>query len=190
MNFTDPAGTTNTVTLVCDDFTTPGDCNAQGYGQDFPAKVFAFEDSQLLKGVYQIGISTDGAVTWTIYEKSIVGTPGVDHTVAIDFPFFSGISTYSIASVLDTTITASVYTPVWVSEIATPFVSLWNGTTRLGEIDAEWTGIPRAGQSNQFTVTIPPTYNGTAVTSAVLGQDAQSEVFEGWGQTNVYWYFE
>ncbi len=190
VNVTDPTNTINTVVLVCDDFLTSGDCDAQGYGQDFPAKVFQFEDALPVKGVYQVGISTDGAVNWTTYEKSIIGTPGLDHTVTADFPIFSGISTHDISSVLDTPITASVYTPAWVSEIATPFVSLWDGSTRLGELDAEWIGIPSAGQYNQFTATIPSTYNGTAVTSAVLGQDAQSEVFEGWGQTNVWWYFE
>jgi len=182
---TEPAGTVTTVALVCDDFTTPGSCDT-----NLPAKVFRFEDTLPLKGTYKVELSTDGGATWSAYEKSIIGIPGADHTVAADFPFFSGISTYSISSVLGTTITAGVYTPAWVSETAAPFVSLWNAGTLLGELDAEWAGIPRAGQYNQFTVTIPATYNGTTVTSAVLGQDAMSEVFEGWGQTNVWWYFE
>lgn len=188
---TDPNSTSIPVPLLCDDFTTPGDCDAKGYGQDFPAKVFNYEDASLIKGDYQVLISTDGGTTWSSpYTKSIIGTPGSDHTATTDFPMFSGISTHSISSVLGTTITASVYTPSWVSEIATPFVSLWNGSTWLADVDAQWVGTPKAGQDNTFTISIPATYNSSSVTSASLGQDAMSEVFEGWGQTNVFWYFE
>ncbi len=188
VSVTDPGSTIITVPLVCDDFTTPGDCDKKP-----PAKVFSYEDQSLIKGVYKVAIST--AIGTSTYEKSIIGTPGADHTDTANFPMFSDISTHDISSVLGTTITASVYTPAWVSEIATPFVSLWSGSTRLADFDAKWVGIPSAGQYNQFTVEIPSTYTDDTnttwtVTSAVLGQDAMSEVFEGWGQTNVWWYFE
>ena len=51
VKFTDPNNSTFTATLLCDDFAITDDCAAKGYGQDQSAKIFIFEDTQLIKGI-------------------------------------------------------------------------------------------------------------------------------------------
>lgn len=121
------------------------------------------------------------------YVQIISALPGSYET---DFPTISGISTHSLADVAGTTITANVWTPLWVGEVAPPFVILWNNNVILAVQDGEWVGTPAPGQVNTFSITIPAEYDGQAVTQAVLGQDAQYAASKGWGRTDVYWYFE
>ncbi|MBW2096917.1 MAG: carboxypeptidase regulatory-like domain-containing protein [Deltaproteobacteria bacterium] len=176
------------LSLICDSFDgdPSNDCDEM-----FPAKCFQYKDNSPLKGDYQVHLN-EGLATTDYGPFPIKKVTGIDHdTQSNDFPLFQDITTHTLSDVCGAPLTAKVYTPEWVSEVAKPYVSLWDGATLLDdELNASWVGTPRPGQYNQFSVTIPCTYNGSTVTQAVLGQDAMTELLEGWGMTAVYWYFE
>jgi hypothetical protein len=191
VTITDNRGIVTDIPLFCDntDIPTDNDCSpgetAQGMKRSFMAPIGTTMPT--VGSIYTITLTKTDNSTIS-YQRTITATPGIYTT---DIPEFSGLATHSLSAVLDTPITAQVYTPLWVSETGAPFVALWAGSQFYDDaVQAQWVGTPQPGQVNTFTVTIPSTYNGRQVTHAVLSQDAGNYPDLGWGVSFVRWHFE
>ena len=175
------------VPVDCDDFDYP-DVIENCY-EEVPIRNFGYEDTTLATGEYTIKIFLQDGDSVSVH-KSILYIPGQDHDLGKgNFPLFQDLTTHSLSQVCGKSLTAKVYAPTWISELARPFIHLWHNGEVIKMIDAKWVGTPQVGQYNSFTVTIPCTYDGETVTYANLGQDAHNEYVEGFGSTSVYWDF-
>jgi len=179
------------VPKICDDFTgSPYYCSGNP-----KLRIFWYYDNDLDNaiGTYNLILTMEGGATVNV-PKSILYIPGKDHNLdSDDFPKFSlgdGDTIHNLLEVCDTTLTASVYTPTWISGLLPPWVDLLNeGGNYLGTVNAQWSETPMLGRYNTFQVYIPCSYDGDSVSNAFLDQYTFNELIEGWGSTRVSWVF-